>query len=162
MNTIRDLLLILGSISFIIVIGGATYEHLAVVPVWSSAVPASLTMFQGEYALAAPAFWIPIHPITLVLLTIAMLLNWRTDRQKYIRAAIGGYVLVLAATFVYFVPELVAITGSTYSTTVNPDLTSRANRWEFLSLVRLCGLVLLAVILLFGLTKSAESRINTR
>src|SRR5687768_10544311 len=79
---IKTLLLILGSISFIIVIGGATYEHAAVVPVWASAVPASLAMFQGEYGLAASNFWIPIHPITLALLLAALIANWRTGRRN--------------------------------------------------------------------------------
>lgn len=161
MIAIRDLLLILGSISFIIVIGGATYEHLAVVPVWASAVPASLSMFQGEYALAASAFWIPIHPVTLALLSIAMILNWRNERRKHILAVIGGYLLILAATFVYFVPELMTLTQTQYSTAVDRELTFRANRWEFLSLVRLGALMILAVVLLFGLTKSAERRLDT-
>ena len=55
---IGKLLLILGSISFIVVIGGATYEHLGIVPVWASAAPASLAMFQGEYGIATQRFWI--------------------------------------------------------------------------------------------------------
>lgn len=156
MIAIRNLLLILGSISFITVIGGAVYEHLAVVPVWSSAVPASLAMFRGEYGLAAQRFWIPIHPVTLVLLSLALTLNWRTERCKYILTAILGYVSVLAITFVYFVPELIALTGSAYNAVVDPELTRRANYWEVLSLVRLGFLLVLAVVLLLGLTKAPE------
>jgi hypothetical protein len=60
----KTFLLIFGCISFIIVIGGATYEHAAVVPRWTAAVPASLAMFQGDYGLAPANFWIAIHPIT--------------------------------------------------------------------------------------------------
>jgi hypothetical protein len=161
MTAIRNLLLVLGNLSFIIVIGGATYEHLAVVPVWSSAVPASLSMFQGEYALAAQAFWIPIHPVTLALLSLAMILNWRTKRRNYILTAIGGYLSILVATFIYFVPELIALTGSQYSTVVDYELTRRAGRWEFLSLIRLGALILLAIVLLLGLTRSSEPQSNT-
>lgn len=153
MNFIRTLFLILGCISFITVIGGAAYEHLAVVPVWASAVPASLAMFQGEYALAASRFWIPIHPITLGLLVVAMILNWRTRRRGFILACLAGYVLILVITFLYFVPELMAITSSAYGPSVDPELTQRAKMWETLSLVRLGVLGLLAVILLFGLSK---------
>ena len=155
---IRTLSLIFASISFIVVIGGAAYEHLAVVPVWSAAVPASLTMFQGEYGLAAQNFWIPIHPITLALLIAALLLNWRTPGRNYLLAAIGGYLAVLTITMVYFVPELMALTQSAYSATVNEELTRRASMWEALSLARLGFLIFLAVMLLFGLSKSAGPR----
>src|SRR5687768_12741871 len=129
----RTLLLIFSSISFIIVIGGAVYEHAAIVPVWSAAVPESLSMFQGKYGVAAQNFWIPIHPVTLVLLCTALVANWRTPRRNYILTTIAGYLAILGMTFVYFVPELLAVTQSAYSATVDPDLTVRANTWELLS-----------------------------
>src|SRR6187200_2582023 len=106
---IRTLLLILGCISFIIVIGGATYEHAAVVPVWTSAVQASPHMFQGEYGLEAWNFWIPVHPTTMTLLVTGLIANWGTARRNYVIATILGYAAVLAVTFVYFVPELMSI-----------------------------------------------------
>ncbi len=157
MEVTRTILLILAAISFVIVIGGAVYEHLAVVPAWSSAVPASLTMFQGEYALAAGRFWIPIHPVTLVLLIAALVLNWRSERREYIIATIAGYAAVLAVTTVWFVPELMSITQSAYSQTIDPNLTQRAQNWETYSLIRLAFLLILATNLLFGLSKYGES-----
>jgi hypothetical protein len=156
MNPIRTFILIVACISFIVVIGGATYEHLAMVPVWSSAAPASLAMFQGQYAVAAMKFWVPIHPITVVLLVAALAANWKTPRRKPVLIALGGYLAALIVTFIYFVPEILAITGSTYSTSVDPELTRRAKFWETLSLVRLAWITVLAVILLSGLSKSGE------
>src|SRR5688500_8574090 len=150
---IRTLLLILGSISFIIVIGGAVYEHAAVVPQWSSAVPASLSMFQGQYGLVAQDFWIPIHPITITLLVAALVANWGTGRRFYILATLVGYLAILAVTALYFVPELLTLTASAYSTTIDADLTRRANTWEILSLIRLGALIVLAIVLLLGLSK---------
>ena len=149
----RTLALILASISFMIVIGGAVYEHLAVVPVWSAAVPASLTMFQGEYRLAAESFWIPIHPIAISLLAISLFINWRTARRNYILVTLTGYALVLVTTFIYFVPELMSLTQSAYGPAVNDELTRRAGLWEALSLARLVFLIGLAAVLLFGLSK---------
>lgn len=157
---IKKLLLILASISFIIVIGGATYEHAAVVPVWTAAVPASLSMFQGEYRLAAENFWIPVHPITLVLLVASMVANWTTPRRKFIIATLLGYAAILGLTFMYFVPELMALTQSAYSSTFDTELTRRANLWETLSLVRLGALIVLAVVLLLGLSKPIEERLS--
>ena len=156
---IRTIALILASISFIVVIGGAVYEHLGVVPVWSAALPASLAMYQGEYRLAAENFWIPIHPIAILLLTVALLLNWTTGRRYYVLATLLGYAAVLLTTFIYFVPELMSLTQSAYSTTVNSELTSRANTWETLSLVRLGFLICLAVVLLLGLSKNESPRV---
>ncbi|MGD9564423.1 MAG: hypothetical protein AB7F88_19460 [Pyrinomonadaceae bacterium] len=156
MSFVRTLVLALGCISFIVVIGGAVYEHLAVVPVWASAAPASLAMFQGEYPLAAARFWIPIHPITLTLLVAALVLNWRTGRRGNILIGLAGYIIVLVITSLYFVPELMAITGSAYSPTVDAELTQRAKTWESLSLLRLGFMILMAIVLLFGLSRHAD------
>lgn len=145
--------LILACISFVIVIGGAVYEHLAVVPVWASAVPASLSMFQPPYGLAAANFWIPIHPVTLLLMAASLLLNWRSERRNFIVITLGGYVLVLITTFLFFVPELMVLTQTAFTQTVDPGLTDRAQRWETLSLVRLGFLLFLAVVLLWGLSR---------
>lgn len=153
---LRTMLFIPGCISFIVVIGGATYEHLAVVPIWTAAVPASLSMFQGDYGLAAKNFWIPMHPVTLGLLIVGLVANWRNARRGYVIATLAGYLAILVITSIYFVPELFAITQSAYSPTVDADLTRRANLWELLSLVRLGVLVALAVVLLFGLSRPAE------
>ena len=155
---IRTLLLILGCIGFIIVIGGATYEHAAVVPVWTSAVPASLHMFQGEYGLQAWKFWIPVHPITMTLLVTGLIVNWRTERRNYVLAAVVGYAAVLAITFLFFVPELMSLSQSSYSATIDADLTRRALMWQSLSLVRLTFLLVLAIVLLLGLSKPVGPR----
>ncbi len=157
---IRTFALILASISFIIVIGGATYEHASIVPVWASAPPASLAMFQGDYALRAANFWIPIHPVTLVLLLAALITNWRTARRKFILLTLGGYLAVLLLTFLYFVPELISITGSPFGQNVDGELTRRASSWEALSLARLGFLIVLAFSLLLGLSRSGERRIG--
>ena len=156
MNTFRTIVLILASISFIIVIGGAVYEHAGVVPVWASAAPASLQMFQGEYAITPVKFWIPIHPVTLGLLIFALLFNWKTERRSFILTTVIGYLLVIAATFFWFVPELMTIIETAYNASIDPELTQRAQTWEFWSQVRLASMLVMAFILLFGLSKPAE------
>jgi hypothetical protein len=157
MNTFRTIVLILASISFIVVIGGAMYEHLGIVPVWASAAPASLQMFQGEYTITPFKFWIPIHPITLGLLVLALLFNWKTERRGSILTTVIGYSLVLAATFFWFVPELMAIIETAYNASIDPELTQRARSWEFWSQVRLASMLVMAFILLYGLSKPSET-----
>ena len=158
MQNLRTIVLISASISFITVIGGAVYEHLAVVPVWTSAVPASLTMLQGEYAITPFRFWMLIHPITMSLLLIALVLNWRTQRRTFVVTSIAGYASVLLVTFLYFVPELLLLTGSPYSQVADPGLTRRGGNWEILSLIRLGFMFVIAVVLLFGLSKPADAK----
>jgi hypothetical protein len=155
---IRNLFLILASLSFVVVIGGAVYEHLAVVPVWASAVPASLSMFQGQYRLAPEKFWMLIHPVTIVLMVAALIANWVSDRRVLIIAPLVGYLLILGVTFLYFVPELTALTQTPFSETVDAALTARANTWETLSLVRLGVLFILAITLLSSLATPTDSR----
>jgi len=145
-------------LSFSIIIGAAIYEHLAVVPQWSAAPPASLSMLQGEYGLYAQAFWMPIHPITLVLMILTLLLSWKSPRRVNVAIPLIGYAAILAITFVYFVPELIAITTTPYADTVDAALTERAAQWEMLSLVRLGFLIVLSLVLFSGLTRSNHKR----
>lgn len=152
MKSSRNLLLSLASLVFIIMVGGATYEHIAVVPNWSSGPPASLSIFQGPHGLHAEYFWMAIHPIAILLLVISLVLNWRTLRKKAIIAVLGGYVLILIITSIYFVPELIAIIHSPYQDTVDQALLERASLWETLSLVRLIFLLILSMMLLGSLT----------
>jgi hypothetical protein len=152
---IRNLLLSLACLSFVIVIGGAVYEHIAVVPRWSAAAPASLVMFQGPYGLNPAPFWQIIHPITLVLFIAALVSNWKTDRRKFILIAFSGYFMILVVTAIYFVPELMSITGTPFTEIVDSDLTKRAGQWEMLSLIRLAFMFGLALTVLTSLTKSA-------
>lgn len=89
-------------------------------------------------------------------MTAALLLNWRTERRMFILTTLGFYVAILAVTAVYFVPELMALTQTAYSTSIDGELTRRANLWEMLSLLRLALLVVLAFALLWGLSKPSR------
>jgi hypothetical protein len=153
----RGIIFAIARLGFSVVIGAAIYEHIAVVPQWSRAVPASLAMFQGEYGLRPAPFWMMIHPVTLVFMGLSLLLFWKSTYRKSLLITIAGYVLVLIITFSYFVPELLAITGTAYSENVDPVLTERAKLWETLSLVRLAFLIILAVIFQFNSFHSSGS-----
>ena len=150
----KDLLLILASIFFIVVFGAAVYEHLSVVPVWSAGPPASLYIFQGEHALKAENFWMMIHPVTLLLMIGALIVNWNTARKRNILIVLVSYVLILAITSVYFVPKLMGFMEAPYSDTVDEALTGEAKMWEILSIIRMIFIAVLAYLLLKALTIS--------
>lgn len=149
----KNFLLTLACISFVTIIGAAVYEHVAMVPHWTAAPPASLSMFQGDYGLNAGPFWIPVHPVTVLLLIAALIANWKTPRQKNILSVLAIYITILIITFSYFVPELMAIINTPFNSSVNADLQSRGAMWEKLSIVRLFVLIGMAYILLSSLTK---------
>lgn len=153
MLNFKNVIYALSCLSFSIVVGAAVYEHMAVIPKWSAAPPASLSMFQGEYGLDAGSFWSMIHPLTLVLLIISLALFWKTKSRQNIAAALVGYAMLLVVTATYFVPELMAIIKSEYLETVDETLKGKADLWETLSLVRMAFLVILSVVLNMGLTR---------
>jgi len=152
----KNIVYALACLSFSVVIGAAIYEHVAVVPQWAAAPPASLSMFQGQYGLKPEPFWMAVHPVTLLLLAASLILSWKTKRRKNILITLVSYVLILAITFIYFVPELLSITGTAYSADVDSSLARRAGLWETLSLVRLATLVVLSITLFLGLSKQEK------
>lgn len=158
--SIKNLIYALTALSFTVVIGGAIYEHLAVVPIWSAAPPRSLAMFQGEYGLRPETFWKLIHPVTLVLFVLTLILSWKSARRRNVLIGFIGYVVVLAVTATYFVPQLMAITRTAYANTIDASLTERAATWEMLSLARLAILIALSLTLFLGLTKTSHPRAN--
>jgi hypothetical protein len=118
-------------------------------------------MFQGEHGLNPGAFWMPVHPVTLLLIIATLIAFWKTERKRNILITLSGYFIILVITAVYFVPELLEITGTAFSKEVDPTLTSRARLWENLSLARLLVLIALALQLFLGLTKASGNRLNS-
>src|SRR5687768_7076840 len=102
----RNLLYALTCLSFSVIIGAAIYEHTALWPSAFAELPKSLTVFQGAYHIDAAPFWKSVHPVTLLLFVITLVVSWKTNRRKHVLVAVGGYVVILLTTFVYFVPEL--------------------------------------------------------
>ena len=150
----RNILYSVCCLFFAIIIGGAVYEHMSVVPQWAAAPPVSLSMFQGEYGLKPELFWKIIHPINILLMVVTLIFNFRSARRINILIVLTGYILILAVTAVYFVPELISITTTAFSTNKDPELIRRASLWELLSIVRLILLFILAINLFLGLTKN--------
>lgn len=141
---------------FTVVIGAAIYEHLSIWPNAFRAIPASLGMFQGEYPINAVAFWGKIHPVTLLCFIAAVVLNWKTPRRKHILLTFVGYFIILVITSIYFVPELLELTGSPFSTIPDMALTERGTAWENGSLARLAVIIGLDFYLFMGAYKPVD------
>ena len=154
----KKLFYVLTCISLCIPFGAGLYEHVAVWPHAFAAPPQSLTMFQGNYALESAPFWMTIHPVTVLLFIISLVLNWKTERRKSILIPFIIYFVILMVTSIYFVPELMRIAGTPYADTVDADLQKSAALWTNLSLVRLVVGYAAIFILISGLTKPDTAR----
>ena len=153
---LKNLLYILTCLSFCTIIGAGIYETITLWPMVYSAPPKSLAIFQGEYAYQSTNFWINIHPVTLLFFIATIIFHWKTDRKKFLLIPLVIYVAILATTFAYFVPELIDITGATYSDTVDPDLVQRGRTWNIANIIRAFILVGTGMYLLFGLTQKED------
>ncbi|MBK7526265.1 MAG: hypothetical protein IPI59_01600 [Sphingobacteriales bacterium] len=156
MTNYKNILYFLLCLSFSIILGASVYEHLAVWPNAFAAPPKSLTMFQGDYKLNPGLFWRIIHPITLLLFIINLIISWKTERKKNVLIAMTGYVLIAVAAFLYFSSEIVSLTTIQYENTINQEIIDRFSLWETLSYFELTFAVVLAFILFMGLTKAAD------
>ncbi|HOZ83507.1 MAG TPA: hypothetical protein PLU85_02065 [Bacteroidia bacterium] len=154
MTNYKNLIYALLCLSFSIIVGGSLFEHIAVWPNAFAAPPKSLTMFQGEYAFNPEPFWKSIHPVTLILFIITLIISWNTTRKKNVLIAFMGYVVILIATFIYYLPELKDLIATPFADLINQDLVQRGARWQTLSLFRTALAIILALILYFGLSKS--------
>ena len=56
-------------------LGGIVYSHLVYFPVYLSALPASAVVVNGPYGLQEGTFRLLIHPILILSLLLALVLN---------------------------------------------------------------------------------------
>jgi hypothetical protein len=135
-------------------LGGIAYSHLVYFPVYLSALPDSAVVVNGPYGLHEAIFWMIIHPLLILSLVVALVLNWRLRvRRKLILISFAVYVLVLIISQLYFIPELMAFSRSPQSGLTPVEWLARGQRWQRLSWIR--GAIMYGGILplLLALTK---------
>ena len=137
-------------------LGGIAYSHLVYFPVYLSDLPDSAVLVNGPYALNEGRFWMTIHPLLLLSLLVALILNWRVrPRRKLIAISLIAYIVVIAVSALYFIPELFAFARSPQSGVAPAEWSVRAHRWEVLSWLRGSICYAFFVPLLLALTRPA-------
>lgn len=135
-------------------LGGIAYSHLVYFPVYLSALPDSAVVVNGPYGLQETRFWMLIHPLLITSFVLTLLLNWQSHtRRKLVLLSFTVYVLMIAATLVYFVPELMAFARSPESNLSAAEWFARGQRWQTLSWIRGLICYLACLPLLLALTK---------
>lgn len=138
-------------------LGGIAYSHLVFFPVYLSALPDSAVVVTGPYGLHEAKFWMTIHPLLILTLVVTVALNWRSRaRRKLILISFAVYVLVIAVSMLYFIPELVAFERSPSSGLTPEHWLARTQRWQRLSWLRGAVMYASTLPLLHALTKTAD------
>lgn len=138
-------------------LGGIAYSHLVYFPVYLSDLPGSAVLVNGPYALNEGRFWMTIHPLLILSLLVTLILNWKVKaRRKLIAISFVAYIVVIAVSALYFVPELFAFARSPQSGVAPAEWSVRAQRWEILSWLRGSICYIFFVPLLLALTKPAD------
>ncbi len=118
-------------------LGGIAYSNLVFFPVLLSALPDSAMVVTGPYGLHEEAFWMAIHPAMIVSLIAALILNWPSrSRRLLIGTSVATYAVLLLVSLLYFIPELIAFSGSQESAASPSEWLARAERWKTLSWLR--------------------------
>lgn len=146
----RTISLMVTIVFYGILIGGIVYSHVVFFPSYLSALPGSAALTNGPYALHDEFFWTLIHPLAILALIVALVLNWKIrTRRKLIAIPLVLYVIAIIATLLYFVPELRAFHASPSSSVSAADWFARGQRWQHLSWTRgtIMGLAMIPLLL---------------
>jgi hypothetical protein len=137
-------------------LGGIVYSHLVFFPAYLSDLPASAVVVNGPYGMSEGIFWVIIHPLLIVALAAALVLNWNSrPRRRLIAISFAVYVAILLISLFYFVPELVLFKNSPQSTVPAAEWLARGRRWQRLSWLRGLVAYVMFIPLLLALTKPA-------
>ena len=126
-------------------IGAGLYEALVVVPLWSAAPPASVLGYfhhnvnDLKFALNPGGnFWLIFTPLTGLLAIAALLSGLKTAPQHRKWRIVGTVlaIIVVAATFAWFVPTLILLMGEDVVKLLDASVTSKTNWWVRLNWVR--------------------------
>ena len=157
-QTIQNLSLIALVASFFIQIGAQLFAIVVIVRTVIAAPPRSFAIFGGEYGYDSSAFWETVPMITMTLLVVALIANWRTTRRSLLLASLALFLVGAAVAGLVVEPEFASLTASGYSDRVDPLLQSRAAAWYVYD----CGLWLLTlaagIALLFALARPVAVR----
>lgn len=125
-----NLSLAVATISSLLQAGAQLFAVTVVVGTVTEAPPRSLAMYVGEYGYDSGPFWEVVPTVTLVLLIVALVVNWRTPRQRLVLGAAGAFFLAgLFAIFVMSPLQAEVISGG-FADYVDPALAARAARWH--------------------------------
>lgn len=122
-----------------IYLGGAIFETVVIMPMWTASAAAARYFNQNPLSVFNTGnFFFVVAPLSTLLSIVTLIAGWRAPRpvRFWLRLAIIPFLIVFLATAFYFVPEQVAIKGETAQNLSDAELTARAHRWVSLNWIR--------------------------
>ena len=126
-------------------IGAGLYETLVVLPTWTTSPPDSVIAFyqlntaNPEFALhAGPKFWMMFTP-SVGIMSLALLATslWTRGAHRKWRLVAGLLALVVVgATFAWFVPNIIKLNSDAVLTMPREDVASLTHAWVNANWVR--------------------------
>ena len=150
--TIPNLSLIPAIVAALLQAGAQLFAIAVIVSTVTKAPPRSLAMYAGEYGYNSGPFWEVMPTVTLGLLLVALVGNWRTPRRRLVLTAIA--LFIAAGLFTVFVmsPAQEAVVGAGYSDAVDEALRAHAARWHMLDWISWALTLSVGVVLATSLT----------
>jgi hypothetical protein len=122
---------------YLLMNGAQIFETALIVPAWTTAPPASLGLFQGEYGLDFKTFWIVFHSLHEITFILALVFCWKLKAVRHwVLVLLLVHMAVRVWTLAYFAPTIIGFQSMPPSPSVDPALVREAARWRTLNLIR--------------------------
>jgi uncharacterized membrane protein len=103
---IRDVTLWAGMFFMSILIGATIYQMMVIVPAFSRDIPNGMIEF-ARGPIQTKAFWAsPVMPLGFVISLIALIVNWKTPRKKWLLLSLSLAVVGEVFTILFVFPQL--------------------------------------------------------
>ena len=142
---LADQTLLVTTVIYLLINGAGIWEEANIIPLWTSAPPASLHIFQGDYGLRYKSFWVIAHSVHEIFFILAIILNWNIGgRRNPLLVIFCIHTAVRIWTILYFAPVLMEFWEYPASGTFDPVLKAKADTWAFWSHIRSALFMLLS------------------
>ncbi len=141
--------LVVTTVMYLLLNGAQIFETALIVPSWTSAPPASLYLFQGDYGLDFQAFWIIFHSLHEITFLLAIIFCWKIKPVRYaLLALLAAHIGVRVWTVAYFAPTIIEFQHLPVSNTVDQAMTQKAALWQNLNYLRVAVFMAVSLALL--------------
>lgn len=125
-RALQNLSLIAAIASCFIQIGAQLFAILVIIRTVIAAPPRSFSILDGKYGYDSSFFWQTVPNITLALLFVAIIANWKTTRRNLLLASLAIFLVGGAVAALVVEPGFAKLMAIGYSDVVDPSLQSRA------------------------------------
>ncbi len=145
-----------------ILVGATVYQTMVILPEFTRDMPNSMIALANSQIKPGNFWGSPIFGISsLVLPIIALILNWKTPRRKWLLLSLGFGIAASVFTSIYFIPRLkiIGLFGEA-PTTDTALLIQTIKEWLFMDKFRF-GLTVVPAFF-FALKAASVSLIRTK